>query len=809
MMHDPFGEGLCVLVDPSPASPDAVLYQSWPLPEGGVRLEYLSDGAEQLLELTADELARRISTSSLPLFGVNETDFYEVAAESLTHHNPWRAEFGYIGPRTGRRRWLRGADFPHRTPDGVPYFVGIITDLTAAKQAEEETGRAYRQLASHLDNVPLAVVEWDEDFRVKRWSPQAEALFGWAADEMIGRHPDEVRWVHPADQGRVERVISSMLSGVERKTHSINRNLTKAGRELVMEWHTSTLLDPGGRVVSFVSFARDLTSQFATELELTLSEERLRTALRASRLLAWDLDRQTGQTYYSDHCGEFHGVEGVGASPSQEDAPRVIHPDDLERVQREIAASVSSDATYSIEYRGAAPGEDGLPRWFVSTGRPVLDPNGQWVRRLGVVAEVTARKREEAEREELDRQLNEARRYESLGVLAGGIAHDFNNLLTVILGNAAVVRSGVGNSSTLDAHLGEIETACKRAAHLCSQMTAYAGVGRMAVGSVDAATLLRQLEPTLRADAGAARLTLSVAPDLPPLHGEPFQVRQAVRNVVTNAGEATPPGGWVKVEVERRAVREGESGAYVLPPPPGEYLVVRVSDSGSGMSADVKAKAFDPFFSTKFAGRGLGLAAVLGIVRGHRGGVRLATALNRGTLIELFFPLTAAPADQRMIPPLSGAFTSPTRPRTPTVPPVRPAPAPPPVPTTLPADRGTVLVCDDELNIRELIASVMEADGFKVVRARDGSAGVTAFQSEPGAFVLAVVDLLMPGLGGHDVIRQLRKTRPGLPAVVVTGFADREVPADVRTTGPTTLLPKPFRLEQLSAVVEGLLTGSA
>jgi len=791
--------------DPSPSPPDAVLYRSWPLPEGGVRLEYMSDGAEQLLEVPADELARLFNTSSLPLFGVNEADFYRVAIESYVRHAPWRAEFGYVGPRSGRRMWLRAADFPHQTPEGEPYFVGVLSDQTAAKTTEEETARSYRRLSTHLDTVPLAVIEWDEDFRVKRWSPQAEALFGWSAEEMVGRHPDEVRWVHPTDKARVDRTMSALLSGVERKALSVHRNLTKSGRELVVEWHTSALLDPDGRLVSFLSFARDLTTQFATELELTLSEERLRTALRASGMLAWDTDRHTGQTYYSDHCGEFHGVEGVGASPAQEEAPRVVHPDDLERVQREIAAAVSSDATYSIEYRGAAPGGDGLPRWFVSTGRPILDPNGKWVRRLGVVVEVTARKREEAEREELDRQLNEARRYESLGVLAGGIAHDFNNLLTVILGNAAVVRSGVGGGSPLDAHLGEIETACKRAAHLCSQMTAYAGVGRMSVGPVDAGALLRQLEPTLRADAGAARFTLSVAPDLPPLHGEPFQVRQAVRNVVTNAGEATPPGGWVKVEVERRVVREGESGAYVLAPPPGEYVAVRVSDSGSGMTVEVKAKAFDPFFSTRFAGRGLGLAAVLGIVRGHRGGVRLSSALNRGTLVELLFPIAAAPADQRMLPPSSGSFPSPTRAPRPSISPI----TPPAVPLSPPPDRGTVLVCDDELNIRELIASVMEADGFRVVRARDGTAGVSAFQSEPEAFVLAVVDLLMPGLGGHDVIRQLRKTRPGLPAVVVTGFADREVPTDVRTTGPTTLLPKPFRLEQLSAVVADLLTAPA
>ncbi len=769
---------------------DAALYRSWSLPDGGgVRLEYLSDGAERLLEVPADELLRMFNAGAMPLYGVDHAAFYQSAADSFAHHSPWRAEFGYVGPRSGRRRWLRASDFPHTAADGQRYFVGVIIDLTAIKQAEEEAGRAYERLTAHLDNVPLAVVEWDERFRVRRWSPQAEALFGWAAAEVVGRSPDELQWTHPSDRRRVDRLFAGMSSGAETKTVLVHRNLTKAGRELVVEWHHSVLHDADGRVLSYLSFARDMTTQSAVERELMLADERLRTALRASRMLVWDVDRKSAEVYFSDHCGEFHGVPEAGAAPTSDQASLVVHPDDRERVTAEVAAAVTRDETYQIEYRGAAPAEDGTLRWFESTGRPVLGGTGEWVRRMGVVTEVTARKRAEAEREQLDRQLTEARRYESLGVLAGGIAHDFNNLLTVILGNAALLR--VDAPAAMSQSLADIEAACKRAADLCSQMTAYAGVGRLAISALDAAALLRQLEPTLKTDAGTARLSVSASGDVPPLLGEPFQIRQAVRNLVTNAAEATPPGGWVKVEAERRLVESAESGSYVLPPPPGEYVVVRVSDNGAGMTADVKAKAFDPFFSTKFAGRGLGLAAVLGILRGHRGGVRLSSVPNKGTAVELLFPVSTTAAESTQLPPASGSFTSPTRP-----------PPPPPA-------RGTILVCDDELNIRELIASVLESDGYTVVRARDGVEGVAAFRREPGPFVLAVLDLLMPGLGGHEVLRHLRQTRPGFPAVLVSGFADRELPTDLRASGPTTLLPKPFRLEHLSAVVSDMVRSNA
>jgi signal transduction histidine kinase/CheY-like chemotaxis protein len=635
------------------APPDAVLYHSWPRADGSVRLEYLSDGAEELLEASADEVAALFTAGRLPLDGVDAAEFYRAAGESLANHAAWRAEFGWVGPKTGRRRWLRACDFPRRTPDGVPYFVGVVTDQT---------------------------------------------------------------------------------------------------------------------------------EQAAVELELTLSEERLRTALRAANLLVWDVDRRTGRVSYSDPMGEFYGVPEVGPDPTPDEAALVLHPDAREQARAEMRAALGRDEPYTVEFRGAADAPDGGPRWFAVSGRSVFGPDGQWARHIGVAADVTARRRVEADRQALDRQLAEARRYDSLGVMAGGLAHDFNNLLTVILGNAEVAKAAAAPGSMAAGCLEEIEAAGRRAAHLCAQMTAYAGVGRMQVGAVDAAALFRQMESALRTDAAPANFALTVAPDLPPLAAEPFQVRQAVRNVVTNAGEATASDGWVRVDVTAGTVAPADSGTFVLPAPPGEYVVVRVADTGAGMTAEVKAKAFDPFFSTRFAGRGLGLAAVLGIVRGHRGGVRLSSAPGRGTVVELFYPVAAAVPRR---PDLPGELL-PSRP-------------------TSAAAGGTVLVCDDEVNVRELIASLLEDDGFRVCRAKDVADGVAAFAREPERFALAVVDLVMPGGSGYDVVRRLRQLRPGLPAVIVSGFADREMPPDLPAGGPTVVLPKPFRLEQLTATVTGVL----
>ncbi len=776
------------LADPPPPGRRlaGLLYQSFPRPDGTLRIEYLSAHAEEVLELTEAELADRLATRSLPTFGVDEAAFYAEIERSAVHHRPWRVEFGYTGPRTGRRRWLQAADFPRHTPDGTPYFSGVVIDITALKVAEEQSRRAYRTLAAHLQNTPLAVVEWDAERRFVRWSGQAEKLFGWTALEVVGRRFDRFEFVHPDDRERVWEAVARLLDGRDERNVSANRNLHKDGRVLACEWHNSVVRDGGGRVVSVLSLVQDQTERQRFEVELALSEERLKTALEFSKLLVWDFDAGGGGTYYSQHFGEYFGVPELGPNPGPDWAMECAHPDDRERLRQVAAAALAGDGPIRYEFRGAADTPDGQPRWFDVYGQAVRDAAGRLVRAVGVTAEVTERKQAERLREALDREANEARRYESLGVLAGGIAHDFNNLLTVILGNAGVARLGCEPGSDVDRCLTDIEAACQRAAHLCSQMTAYAGVGRLAAGPVDLAAVLRAADPVLRTDAGRVPLECHLPADLPPVVGESFQLRQAVRNLIVNAAEAVGRSGGVRLELGAAHIDPAD-GDYQLPPPAaGRYVRVRVADTGPGMTADVAARAFDPFFSTKFAGRGLGLAAVRGIVKSHRGAVRLTTAPGGGTAVDLFLP-AAEPTGE----PAAGLVAVSTG---------SVAVAAPAVRSGTPA-LGDVLVADDEPNIRELIASYLADDGWRVTTAADGAEAVGEFEADPQRFALAVVDLTMPRLGGHDVVRRLRAVRPGLPAVLVSGFTDREVPADVRAGGPTGVLAKPFRPHHLRAAV--------
>ena len=626
--------------------------------------------------------------------------------------------------------------------------------------------------------TPLAVVEWDCDSRIRRWAGQAEAMFGWTEAEMLGRSIPTSNFIHGDDEVRVAAVVADLLRHDVSGNVCRNRNYHKSGRIVHCVWHNSAYLDADGRVSSVVSLAQDLTEQHAIEAELTLSEERLRSALRLAGMLSWDYDARTATITYSQDVRGFFNTPDL--APGADLDYGIAHPDDRPRLREEVDIARSTLSDFRIEYRGARPDVSGRPQWFSSRGSFVTTADGDIVRTLGITVNITERKQLERQRAALDHEFREARHLESLGMLAGGIAHDFNNLLTIILGNVGLVALQTGQDGAVCKSLSEIDTACQRAADLCSQIAAYAGVGRLQATEFDFCDILRDSEPGFREIVGPrAALAFDLESSPCPATGELRQIRQALGNVLLNASEALGErGGDIRLSAERITL-DGTPDGFQPAVAPGDYLAIRICDTGAGMLEAVRARAFEAFYSTKFAGRGLGLAAVYGIVRSHRGAVRIRSRPGAGTTVELLFPMAA---DRDVPPPVAEASN--------------------------PDSRRRILVVDDEANIRELICSVLEEGGHAVVAAENGLDASELFEANPAGFQLAVVDLMMPGMKGDELIRRLRRTSPGFPVVVVSGYADREMPADIAHTGPTPVVPKPFRLEQLSAAVARLISAA-
>jgi PAS domain S-box-containing protein len=410
------------------------------------------------------------------------------------------------------------------------------------------------------------------------------------------------------------------------------------------------------------------------------------------------------------------------------------------------------------------------------------DADGRIVRAMAVLIDITARKRAEAERQQIEEKLREAKQLESLGLLAGGIAHDFNNLLTAILGSANLARGQRGDAA-LAPHLDQIEQSAERAADLCKQMLAYAGQGRFQVLPHDLSTTieatLEQLLPTLK----GVLLDLSLARNLPVVEGDATQIRLVITNLVTNAAEAIGEGpGTIRIRTGAMFAEHAFLATSHLSPdlPSSTYVFLEVSDTGHGIGPDAKARLFDPFFTTRFTGRGLGLSAVLGIVRSHRGAIWVESKPGQGATFRVLLP--AAEVRPGVAPARAAA----------------PAPSAP--------AKAVVLVVDDEPAVRKVTTRMLEACGLSVRVAHDGHEGLVMYHEHRQEIALILLDLTMPGLNGEEVFLEIRKMDAVVPIVLMTGFTEHEASARFRGRNLNGLLQKPFRIDAVRALLASQLT---
>jgi signal transduction histidine kinase/CheY-like chemotaxis protein len=389
-----------------------------------------------------------------------------------------------------------------------------------------------------------------------------------------------------------------------------------------------------------------------------------------------------------------------------------------------------------------------------------------------------------SERKALDDQIQYAQRLESLSVLAGGIAHDFNNLLTGILSNAGTARRKLASSDTAQHHLSEIIQGSKLAAHLTGQLLAYAGKGQFHIVARDLTAEVLEIRELLESSVRRrAKLEFHLADNLPAILVDPTQIQQVLMNIIINASESVDGNVSVRIDTHVLDVKERDLRELVHGSPlaPGRCVAVDVTDTGSGMTPETLERIFDPFFTTKTSGRGLGLAATVGIVHRHGGGIRVDSRPGKGTSFRVIFPAS----DQRVRPPEER-------------------------PVTDLSGYGVVLVVDDDNYILQAVYVALESYGYSVLLANSGAVAIELFEEHRDQIDLVLLDMLMPGMSGEETFRALRLIRPDVKVLLSTGYAPDEATQRFTEEGLAGFLRKPYDPDELAGEVQRIIErGSA
>ncbi len=379
-----------------------------------------------------------------------------------------------------------------------------------------------------------------------------------------------------------------------------------------------------------------------------------------------------------------------------------------------------------------------------------------------------------AERRRNEEQLRETQKLESIGVLAGGIAHDFNNLLTGIIGNTSLALEMGDSHPGQKAVLEEVMQASQRAADLTMQLLAYAGKGRFVVRPLNLSSMASEIVPLVKSFIPRATdVELSLSPDLPVIEADASQIQQVVMNLIINAAEALPDSGTGRIRVATGSCgfKAGNRDPALIggAAPSGSFVFVEVQDNGCGMSEEVRSRIFDPFYTTKFQGRGLGLAAVVGIVRSHNGALRVESKPGEGSTFTAYFPVSSIVTTAE----------------------------PPPRDDQGESLSGTVLFVDDEEVVRNLAQQVLTRRGMKVLLACNGQEAVQLFRGAGQEIGLVVLDLTMPVWGGEYTYEILRRLSPKVPVVLSSGYSESVLQERFADKGLAGFLQKPYTSREL------------
>ncbi|MEI6206654.1 MAG: PAS domain S-box protein [Desulfuromonadales bacterium] len=683
----------------------------------------------------------------------------------------------------------------------------LLTRWNHEKEIESELRDKRKQLSNIIEFLPDATLAIDMEKRVIIWNRAIEEMTGVSAAEVIGKgdHAYTIPFY-----GLARPSLVDMLSMDREDIAVLYPNITRTGDTLMGEVYcnslydnkgawviakASPLYDQSGAIIGAIEVIRDITSSKQAEEQLTqyqqnlekLVEERTKELQESKLLLEKTFESlneaifivETGTRKILDCnviCEKMFGYskkEFIGVTTT------ILHISEemSKRFGREMLEAYAEKGYYETQF--IMRRKDGTTFDSDHSVTPILDESGAVLRQVCVVRDISERKRAEAERENMQKQLLNAQKLESLGVLAGGIAHDFNNILTSIVGNVDLALMRINKESPVVSNLHAIEKASARAADLAKQMLAYSGKGKFVIENLDLGRLVEDMLHMLEVSISKNNvLRLNLAPNLPTVEADATQLRQIIMNLVINASEAIDNDEGVisvttsSMECNRDYLMNFWQDQELNE---GLYVCLEISDTGCGMNSETVKKIFDPFFTTKFTGRGLGMAAVYGIVRGHKGAINIYSEPGKGSTLKVLLPASGKSVENINNDGHRDDWKG----------------------------AGKVLLVDDEETVRGIGFEMLKELGFTPITANDGREAVELFDKNHD-FIFVILDLTMPRMDGEQCFRELKKIKPDVKVFMSSGFSENDVTQKFAGKGLAGFIQKPYKLSTLREIIKSI-----
>lgn len=651
----------------------------------------------------------------------------------------------------GNRRWVHTIGEAVRDARGQIVEVhGAFQDITSLKTTETERNKLAARLRDSLESMSDAVIMLDRDWRFTFVNKRAEQLLRRAPGELVGKNMWEA---FPEGRGTVAETAYQKVMA-KGGTETFELDYSPIGLRLEVNVFAT---DEG-----LAAYFHNTSERHRTNELLREALERFRIVTQATADVVWDWNLVTDAIWWSEGMRTLFGYDTATLPPGSESWSNGLHPEDRDRVLESIHGAIDGSASdWQDEYRfvrGDASCAQVIDRGFI-----IRDETGKAVRMVGSMIDVTQQR-------ELEAQLRQAQRLDAIGQLTGGVAHDFNNLLTVVLGNSELLESRLADQPQLRAIAEMTRMAAERGAELTSRLLAFSRKQPLDPKPEDAGRLITRMADLLRRVLGDnVETDIRIAEHLWPALVDAPQLESAVLNLCINARDAMPSGGRIIIDIANAAIR----GANADGAPDGDYVVISVSDTGTGMSAGTLSRVFEPFFTTKEVGKGsgLGLSMVYGFITQSKGHVKIRSVLGEGTVVRLYLPRARQAAAGEIEIWARGEIVG--------------------------GSERVLIVEDDDL-VRAQVSAELQSLGYQVVAVIDGPRALEALAA--GEFDLLFTDVVLPGgMNGRQLADKARASRPLLPVLFTSGYAEDVIVHQGQVEDGLHLLRKPYRRRELAA----------